>query len=292
MTGWGQFVSKFIGFFVWLSPKWLRRVWGRLVAILWWDVLRLRRFTVFRNLTIAFPNLSKQEKITLAHQSLAWMGLHFVEFLSIPMLTPRFLKTKVVFHGIENYENARAQGKGVLFLSLHLGNGDLAVALMSMAGMPIHVISKKFKVKWLNDFWFGVREERGTRFIDPHGSKTAFDILKATSRNEGVVFVIDQFMGKPYGIETHFFGRKTGTAYGLALFALKTKAPVVPVSTYQDREGLTHIVFGSDVGIVHNENRDLQLKEMTENYNLVLENLIKEHPDQWMWVHRRWKVWE
>lgn len=273
-------------------PRRARHAFGWMLGFLWWDVFRLRRFTIFRNLCIAFPDLPKRRKIEIARESLTWMGVHFLEFLTIPALGPGDLGRKVVFEGIEHYEKARAGGKGVYFLSLHVGNGDFGVALMSMAGIPIHLISKKFKQKWINDFWFGVRESRGTRFIDPHGPKTPFEILKAIGKNEVVVFVLDQFMGKPYGIETRFFGRKTGTAYGLALFALKTGSPVLPVYTYTDPSGRTRVVFEEPIPRVEVEDRDLQILQMTEKYNEALENIIRRHPEQWMWVHRRWKTWE
>lgn len=275
-----------------LVPRPVLNAFGWMLGFLWWDVLRLRRFTVFRNLTIVFPQLSKAEKIRIARASIASLGLSFFEFLLIPRIDESYLRKHVVFEGIENYEEARRAGKGVYFLSLHMGNGDLGTALMSIAGLPLHLISKKFKLKWVNDYWFGVREAKGTRFIDPHGAKTPFEILKALRQNEVVIFVLDQFMGKPYGIETRFFGRKTGTAYGLALFAIKTGSPVLPVYTYRGDDGRTHLVFEPPVPAVENEDRDLQIQQMTEKYNQALERIILKHPEQWMWVHRRWKTWE
>lgn len=287
-----QWFPDLLALFVSCLPRTVLRALAWALGFLWWDIFRLRRFTIFRNLCIVFPNLTKKEKIRIARESLFWMGTSFLEFLMIPRLNERYLRNHVVFEGIHHYENARRSGKGVYFLSLHIGNGDLAVALMSVAGIPIHLISKKFKNRWINDFWFGVRERKGTRFIDPHGSKTPFEILKALGRNEVVTFVLDQFMGKPYGIETTFFGRKTGTAYGLALFAIKTKSPVLPVYTYRDEEGKTHVVFEEPIALNETKDRDLQIQQMTQNYNQALERIILKHPEQWMWVHRRWKLWE
>ncbi|MFN7729372.1 MAG: lysophospholipid acyltransferase family protein [Bdellovibrio sp.] len=275
-----------------MFPRSFQRGVAWILGFLWWDLFRLRRFTIYRNLTIVFPDLSKAEKRRVARESLFWMGYNFLDFLKIPQLSAGSLKTQVVFNNIENYEKAHAQGKGVYFLSLHLGNGDVATAMMSLAGIPCHLISKKFKQKWLNDFWFGVREMKGTKFIDPHGRKTPFEILKAIGQNEVVVFVLDQFMGKPYGIESKFFGRVTGTAYGLALFALKTQSPVVPVYTVTDKDGRLQIYFERPIPQISGENRDLQIAEMTAEYNRALERIILRHPEQWMWVHRRWKTWE
>jgi KDO2-lipid IV(A) lauroyltransferase len=292
LSGFGLWFAKILSFFVSLIPRPLILLFGRFLGFLWWDVLRLRRFTIYRNLSIVFPDLSKQQKSEIARESLNRMGVNFLDFLRIPSLGPGYLRRHAIFEGLENYEEVRRRGKGVFMMSLHIGNGDFGVALMALAGIPVNLISKKFKQKWINDFWFGVREMRGTKFFDPHGKRTAFDILKATSQNQVVVFVLDQFMGKPFGIESTFFGRKTGTAYGLALFSLKSGVPVVPAYTYWDAQGKVHVVFEPPIEPVPGDDRDLQIKEMTEQYNRVLEKIILRHPEQWMWVHRRWKKWE
>lgn len=273
------------------SRRWLWQA-GRFFAFLWWDVFRLRRFTLYRNVTIVFPEKSKEERLQLIKESLIWMGYNFFEELQIPSFDQRRLQEQVRFEGLENYAQARSQGKGVLFLCLHIGNGDAAVAYMSLFGMNIHLITKKFRNPALNDVWFGLRARSGTKFIDAHGRETAFQILKALKNQGAVAFVLDQFMGKPYGLETKFFGKPTGTAYGLALFALKTGAPVLTASTYRDRDFKTVIRFGAPIAIENISDKDLQMQAMTEKYNRELEKIILAHPEQWMWVHRRWKKFE
>ncbi len=293
MPLWILVFAKFWGVLAFLTPWWLRRCFGHFLAFLWWDVFRLRRFTLYRNLTIAFPDTPKEQKTKMARESLVRLGTNFIEFLSLPMISKSWMQKNVVFHGLENYENARAQGRGVFFLSMHMGNGDFGCAMIAMSGIPLHLISKKFNSQPLNSFWFGVRESMGTRFMDPHAPKTAFEILGACKRREPVTFVLDQFMGRPYGIESFFFGKKTGTAYGLALFAIKTKAPVVPVFTYQDQDHRTHVVFEKEISVaVDDGNRDLQILKTTQKYNEWIESVIRRHPEQWMWIHRRWKLWE
>lgn len=277
-----------------MSPSFLKRIYAHFLAWLWWDLLRLRRFTVLKNITRVFPEKTHAERLSLAKKSMQNMCYNFIEFGLLPFLNKSNFEQNTVFHGLENWRSAQSQGKGALFLTLHLGNGDQAIALLTLKGVPIHVISKKFSNRFAHEFWFGVREKLGTHFIDPHGVKSSFEILKACKKNEAVIFVLDQFMGPPYGIETSFFGHKTGTAYGLALFALKTGAPVLPIYTFRDKEYKTHIVIEKPVEIRDldpNSDRDLQIKAITEQYNRVIERLIRENSEHWMWVHRRWKVW-
>lgn len=275
-----------------LLPKsWLWQL-GRFMAFLWWDVFRFRRFTLYRNVTVVFPEKTKQERTALIKTSLCWLGYNFFEIMQIPSFDQERLSREVRFEGLENYSKARAQGKGILLLCLHIGNGDAAVAYMSLFGMDIHLITKKFKNKTFNDVWFGLRGKNGTKFIEAHGRETAFQILKALKSQAGVAFVLDQFMGKPYGLETRFFGKTTGTAYGLALFANKTRAPVLTASTYRDDDLKTVISFGEPIEFEENSDNDLQMLRMTEKYNRALEKIILAHPEQWMWVHRRWKKFE
>lgn len=286
-------VVRFLAWLLSLLPRRVLWWWGVFLGWLWWDVFRFRRFTLYRNITIVFPNLPKEERIRLIRQSLSWLGFVFFETLLIPAIDEKWLKKWVVVEGDHHLRQALDQGKGAFLLSLHLGNGDMAATALPMLGWPLHLITKRFKVKWANDFWFGMREAKGTKLIEPHGSNNAFQILKAIKANEVVVFVIDQFMGRPYGIPTTFFGRPTATAYGLSLFAMKTGAPVVPVWNYHDDDLRIHIAFGEPVEFEHfSDDKDLQMKGMTQKYNSVLEKLILAHPDQWMWVHRRWKHWE
>jgi Kdo2-lipid IVA lauroyltransferase/acyltransferase len=285
-----MWLVKFFSRLIHLIP--LRVHWwlGCLLGWIWW-ISGLRRFTLYRNITIAFPDLPLEEKRRVIRTSLSHLGFTFIEVLHIPSINKKWVDKNVVFHGVENYDRARAQGNGVLFLSLHLANGDLGATALSLRGTPFYLISKRFKSQKLNDIWWNIRAEKGTRFIDAHNPKNAFQITKALRSNFDVCFVLDQFMSKPYGILTKFFGRSTGTAYGLALFAAKTKAPVVPVYAYRTPDLKTHVVFEPEVEPISEADRDLQIALMTQKYNEVLEGIIRRHPEQWMWVHRRWKRW-
>lgn len=286
-------LARLIAFCLSLVPKpWLWRM-GVFLGWLWWEVFRFRRFTLYRNISIVFPNETKAERTRMIRESLSWLGYNIFETLMIPQMDEKWLRDWMVFEGLEHLDQALTQKKGALLLSLHLGNGDLAAVALPLMDYKINLISKRFKVEWANKFWFGMREAKGTKLIDPHGKDNAFQILKALKKNESVVFVIDQFMGRPYGIPTDFFGKPTATAYGLSLFAAKTRAPVLPVWTYHDQDLKIHVAFGKPIEFDEvPEDKDLQMKRMTQKYNSVLEGLILQHPEQWMWVHRRWKRWE
>lgn len=262
---------------------------GDCIGFLWFDVVRLRRKIVLGNLDIVFPNKPREEKVRIGRKSLFNLGRSFVEFLTLPQIDAKWVEENFVVVGAEKVDAYQKANQGVLLLSLHMGNGDMACSMLSLLGFKLHLISKKFKVKWLNDYWFGVRSKMGTFFIDAHGKRTSFDILKALSKGEHVIFVLDQYMGRPEGIPTEFFGQRTGTAYGLSLFHAKTQAPVIPIYTLRGEDLKTYVYFGDEITLEDLGDREETLRYMTEKYNRVLEDIILKTPEQWMWVHRRWK---
>lgn len=289
-----KYFARAIGKMIFLAPRWVLRSLGGFLAFLWIDLFRIRHKVIDSNLQIAFPTMSPKVRRRIGRASVYNMGWGFFEILMVPFLTRQWQDSEVVYEGEHNYRAALDKGKGVLAMSLHLGNGDLGSSAAVMKGFPLTIITKIFKNPFLNDLWFTFRSGQGVRYIDAHGSSTSFDILKALKKQEGVVFVVDQFMGRPFGIETRFFGKKTGTAYGLALFALKTKAPVVPIYAYRGAENKMHVVFEPEIPVLDlaNDDKNTAMVAITQRFNDKIEDIIRRHPEQWMWVHRRWKDFE
>lgn len=267
-------------------PERVRLFLGDMLGVLWFDVFRIRRNVAIENTRKAFPEWSESRRNQAVRNSLRGMGRSLVEFCLFPFFTREKLDRKIEYRGLNNIDDALKLGKGVLFLSLHVGNGDIIVAGLSSRGYPMNVISKLFKNKALNDIWFGMRSKLGTKFISPE--KSSFDILKALKRKEIVVFVLDQFMGPPIGVRTKFFGHETGTAMGLAVIADRTKAPVVPAYTFRKPDG-THIAVFEPALRLDESLMEENIARMTQAYTDKIEQIIRQDPDQWMWIHRRWK---
>ena len=189
------------------------------------------------------------------------------------------------FKGLENMDRALEKKRGVCLISLHLGNCDLAGVLLAMKGYQLVVISKVFKTQWLNKAWFGLRERVGIKFIPPRNSSYA--ILKALKGNKVVAFVMDQFMGPPIGGKVKFFGHETGAALGLSVMAQRSQAPVIPVYIFRDERGETHLHVEPEIPFVGEG--DGACAQMTQVYTDWVEEKVKERPEHWMWLHRRWK---
>ena len=224
----------------------------------------------------------------MARKSLDHMGLTLTEFFSMPFLWEKDFRKMYEVEGEEHFKKAFDHGKGVFVMSVHVGNGDLGTAALASWGYPVSIISKIFKSKWLNKLWFSAREAKGVKFIPPR--KSSYEILKSLKANEAVIFVLDQYTGPPNGILTTFFGYETGTAVGLALFAQRLGAPVIPIYTYRTGPLKHKIVVLPAVEFEEKESKEETLRFMTEKYNRIVEKAILEAPEQWMWVHRRWKM--
>lgn len=277
----------------WMPRKGVRGL-GFLIGWLWIDVLRIRHKEVQENLEIAFPEVPQKIKWQWGRRSVHKLGGDFVEILTTPWFDQKWLEENIVFEGLENLNQAQSQGKGVYILSMHLGNGDTAASALSMMGYQLFLISKSFRNKVLNMIWFYFRAAKGVKYIEAHGEKTAFEILRAIRAKNFVIFVLDQFMGKPFAVESTFFGKKTGTAYGLALFHLKTKSPVVPVYGFEGEDGRLHVVCEPplDLESFRSSDQDGNIAALTQHFNDVIESIVKKHPQDWMWVHRRWKDYQ
>lgn len=289
MKSWlGHFGRTISRILIRLPDQWRWQL-SYVLAFFLFDVLRFRRSLVLRNLQRVYPEKPLYERVQWGRESIRRLLFNFSEFCLFPAINGQWIQSHIEYRGLENLDSALNKEKGVCLLSLHLGHGDMAISMLAHKGYPLNVISKHFKIKWLNEFWFGTRRRFGAQFLDPHGKNSSFEILKILKKNEIVIFVLDQYMGPPYGVETTFFGIQTGTAYGLSLFSIKTGVPVLPVWTYRNAQGKNVIEVGSEVFPELGENREQSIQLTTQNYNSILEKIILQHPLDWMWVHRRWK---
>ncbi len=290
MLSFARFFLSITAGLLWILPRRAQLLIGDTLAILVFDVFRFRRRLTLENLALAFPEKSLWEQTGIARGSYRNLGRGLVEYAFYPFLNQKNIGKNFEIQGLANYANQAAQDRGVLILTLHLGNGDLGIAALARSGFPIYLISKHFRSQWLNELWFGLRKKMGLRFIAEE--KSSFQILRALKAKGMVVFVLDQFMGPPVGVKTTFFGRETGTAAGLALFSLKTQLPVLPGYTYRKPDGKLVLVFDAPIQPAPTEHLDEDIARLTQTYTNKIESLVRRYPDQWIWLHRRWKTFE
>jgi KDO2-lipid IV(A) lauroyltransferase len=195
---------------------------------------------------------------------------------------------------VENYEAFAAaldRGKGVLILTGHFGNWEVST-IAGLAKYPafrgrFHFVRRAFKPRWLDRFIVRRFNEAGFGVIGKRGSLDR--ILDLLAKGDVIVFPFDQHAGPPDGIESEFFGHRAWTFRSLAIIALATGAPVVSATGWRDADG-THVMrFGEPLPLVEAEDTNEAIRLTTRAYNEALERLVVARPEQWYWVHRRWK---
>lgn len=299
-------ICFFIGSLFYFLPLYFKKLLLSILAFVFFDLFRFRRQIVMDGLAKAQAYQKKQNEensvkrpIHLQRGNFAKIGrrsiLHVLwnlfEFFGFRWMTKESVLNLTEVEGVEHLDRALKKGKGVLFLGLHMGHGDLALSALTVRGYSVFLITKFFKNPALNAFWFKFRSRFGLKLIAPHGAKTPFEILRALKSKECVVFVLDQYMGPPYGVKTDFFGIPTGTAYGLSLFAGKTGAPVLPIYAIRGSDGKQRVIIEEELSfaVPSDTQKEQALVLQTDFYNKKLEAIILKHPEEWMWIHRRFK---
>ena len=278
-------IIKFIG----ILPRPLARASGIILA---WTVcllhLRLRRVGM-RNLELAFPEKSRRQRTRILRGVFTSFGRQLAEVCLFPKYTRENVGHTVVYDGFENYERALARGKGVLFLTAHLGAWELSAFTHSLHGHPLHVVMRPLDNVPLDRMTRHYRTMHGNSMVDKDDFVRG--LLSAMKAGETVGILMDTNMTPPQGVFVNFFGIPACTASGLARIALRTDAAVVPGFTLWDtalRKYRLH--FDPAVTLVRTGDDDADAVANTALFTKIIEDYIRRYPDQWLWVHRRWKT--
>ena len=224
----------------------------------------------------------------LARETFRMLGKNAGDILrAIKVRTLDDLNKILVTHGYEHYEVAHAKGKGVIFLTCHLGAFDLQVTNMSLRGLKPNIIGTPLKDERLNDLLFNYRNAYGAVAVER--GKETLRLLKALKTGGTVAILIDQDT-KVKSRFVDFFGMKAATPVGAAILAMKTGAAVVPTYIHLGDDGLQHMYLLPEIPLVQTGNEEEDMVANTQNYTNFIEQTIRKHPTQWVWMHERWKT--
>lgn len=256
---------------------------GEALGWLWYRMLPVRRSVVRTNLRRALA-LSPTEAEPIVRAMYLHLGRSFVELLRFGA---RPLPAGLVHaEGRAHLEGALAAGRGVLVLTAHLGNWELLVRAGTLADRPVSVITRRLRAGWAEAAWRALRRD-GPRLL-PAGA-CARDVLAALARNEIVGFVLDQHCAAARAVRVPFFDRPAATDPDLVRLAALSGAPIVPVFTWREAEH--HVVrVEPPVELPEAENARALRTAGTARCVARVEAAIRAHPEQWLWLHRRWKV--
>jgi KDO2-lipid IV(A) lauroyltransferase len=266
------------------------RVGEALAGIAYLVAVRHRRIGM-TNLELAFPERSVAERRRILRASMLNLGRTVVELLYLPKLSDEDLRGMVRFEDEQWWREAIAAERdtGAMILSGHFGNWELCVYAHGRRGHPITMVHRTLANPHIDRWFNDLRAGAGTTLL--RKSRAAVGALRAVRTGGLLVLPFDQNSVRNLGVFVPFFGVPASTNAGLALIALRTGAPVVPVFLVREGRSARHVVhvlpflYAERTG-----NLEVDVVRNTERFSQVFEDMVRRYPEQWLWVHRRWKT--
>jgi len=260
---------------------------GRLLG----DMLRLvdlpRRRTVVRNLEFTQPHLPRAEIRSLTRCIFQHLGITLLEISQMGFFSREDILSSVRVVGAEHFRDAMSGPGGVVLISAHLGNWEMALQFAACYfPVPVLTVAKHMRFKPLDRWLTNLRTCLGARVIFKEG---AFSEMAKTVRNGGVVILLVDMSRREEGVDVNFFGRKATATPGAALVALRCKSPVIPGFCFRGADGRLTARFYAAVPIRRTGDLGSDVAVNTQLITDVVEQAIREHIDQWSWYHRKWK---
>jgi KDO2-lipid IV(A) lauroyltransferase len=272
-----------------LLPRGGARAIGAIVGALAYRILPRLRGVGSKNLEIAFPEWSGEQRQEVLRRLYRNLGWQMAEFCQMPSYTPENTHAFLRYDGLERYLAARDKGKGVLIVTGHLGAWELSSFYHSLMGYPMSMVIRRLDNAKVDQLVNGIRCLHGNRVL--HKDDFARGLLGAMRQGETVGILMDTNMTPPQGVFVPYFGRLACTASGLARVALKTGAAVLPgFMLWEESEQRYVLHFGEEIVFERTGDDEADAVTNTAKCTAAIEAYVRRYPDQWLWVHRRWKT--
>jgi len=256
--------------------------------ILFYQVSPRRRLIAIDNLQRAFPDKNEAEIIAIAKGVYRNMAIVAADFIEIPKLTRGNFRELIEVEGLEHCREALEKNKGLLIFGAHFGNWELGAIVMSLTIKPAVIIYRPLDNPLLENLVTWVRTCTGS--IPLAKDSAMRSMLRHLRENDILGIMIDQNFSATEGVFVDFFGRPACTTIGLALLAIHTGAPVIPGFVIRLKDGRYRLVFGEAVELIETGDHEQDILLNTQNFTRIVEDMVRQYPDQWFWVHQRWKT--
>ena len=249
---------------------------------------RLRK-TADINLRIAFPDWTEARRKSVIRGMLRNLGWMAVEFARFPKYTTANIERVVVLEGHENFLEGQRRGKGVLYLTGHIGAWELSSFAHALYGYPLHYMARPIENRRIDALVNGYRCLSGNRPIFKNESaRVTLRVLKETGT---IGILADQNTMPQEAVFVDFFGKAASTTTGIARLALHTGAAVVPGYAFWDEHlGKYRLCFEPPVKLIRTGDTERDILENTGKFTKVLEEIVRKYPEQWVWIHGRWNT--
>jgi KDO2-lipid IV(A) lauroyltransferase len=270
-------------------PRNAARRAGAALGFLAWCVLPNLRRTGLRNLELAFPQMPPEERLRLLRRVYRHLGWQLGEFCQMPRYTRENTRDLIRYEGLDHYLAASQRGKGVLIVTGHLGAWELSSFWHSLMGHPMTMVIRRLDNPRVDKLVNDIRCLHGNRVV--HKDDFARGLLQAMRRGDTVGILMDTNMTPPQGVFVPFFGVPACTASGLARVALRTGAAVLPgFLVWEPAEDKYVLHFDEQIPRIATGDDEHDVLANTAQFTAAIEVFIRRYPDQWLWVHRRWKT--
>ena len=260
---------------------------GAWIGALGYRPLGIRRAVVERQVRAAFPALAEPAVLRIARASYEHLGRTSIETALLPAYSRE--EVLAMFEGVEGWdvvERARAQGKGMLLVSGHLGNWELAGAFVAASGVPLEAVARGMENPLFDRYITETRRRIGMTVI--HDADAVRRVPRATREGKAVAMLVDQGAAGLASSWVPFFGRYAKTPRGPAVFALRLGAPVVFATALRQPSG-KYVMYYEEVPVTPTGDREADVDRIVADYTVTLERWIRRAPEQYFWHHRRWK---
>jgi KDO2-lipid IV(A) lauroyltransferase len=254
---------------------------GRMFGELAYRTLKSRRLRTASNLELAFPEWTQEQRSDVARKVFHHFGLITADFLRTPLRTTEELLASTEVEGMENYEEALAAGKGIIACTAHFGNWERFGHWMIAMGGAISVVARDANQGAIQDRVSKIREMTGLTVLSRGDSVRP--ILVKLKRKEIIGLLPDQNSDESY---VPFFGKPCGTVLGPAVLHQRTGAVLLPAYCVRTGPGQYKVILRKPIDV---ENAIKEPEEVMTQLNAVLESVIRQYPEQWLWMHDRWK---
>lgn len=264
-------------------------VMSSVLGFLWHGLDSNHRAVVLKNLELAWGDeLNSSERQSICRRNFDNLARIILEAPYLRALNASNLENFITFSGMENFDSALQKGKGVLVLGSHFGNWELMSLGFSLRYAPFNVVVRPLDNPSLDRLIDGIRCRTGNRTIPKKGA--ARSILRSLSRNEIVALLLDQNVDWYEGVFVPFFKQTACTNKALAILALRTGAPVVPVYNLRMPDGRYRLFAEPEAPLIRTGDTTSDVEENTACFNRIIEGYVRRWPEQWFWMHKRWKT--
>jgi len=290
MREWLEYVAAWTGLkLLGILPRAGARFVGASFAAIAYAVRPPLAHAAMFNLRLAFPEWTDAQRKQAIRGMIRQVGWMAGEFSQFPKYTREKIERIVVVDGFENFDAARRRGKGVLFLTGHMSAWELAPFAQALYGYPLHFLVRPIANRRVDALINGYRCRSGNQPIEKNRAARA--MLKILADGGTVGVLADHNTDIEESVFVDFFGVSASTTSGLARIALRTDAAVVPGFLFWDQARRKYCLqFQPIVELARTADEEADVVENTARFTRVIEDFVRAHPDQWLWVHRRWKT--